>query len=142
LGDISGKTTSFLPEVVFIRLTDMENNEKFYTLIHNRGFTNVTSLFNDKKNRLPDEDNLTLVNGFIGAYPNAFWDLRSNELDDLIKRIWTLSSEADYKDLVDNYGVRRSSEEFWSFSDRLHQEYRKISQVEAGLFDFNRIENR
>jgi len=142
LGDISGKTTSFLPEVVFIRLTDMENNEKFYTLIHNRGFTNVTSLFNDKKNRLPDEDNLTLVNGFIGAYPNAFWDIRSNELDDLIKRIWALSSEADYKDLVDNYGVRRSSEEFWSFSDRVHQEYRKISQVEAGLFDFSRIENR
>jgi len=142
LGDISGRVTSFLPEVVFIRLTDADAGEHFYTLIHNRGFTNVTSLFNDKKNRLPDEDNLTLVNGFIGAYPNAFWDIRSDELDDLIRRVRTLSSEADYKELMDHYGIRRTSKQFWAFGDRVHQEFQKMAGVEAGLFDFNRLENR
>ena len=142
LADVSGKTTSFLPEVVFIRLTDIRDNEYFYTLIHNRGFLNVTSLFNDAKYRVPDEDNLTLVTGFIGAYPNAFWDVRSSELNDLLERVRTLGSESDYSKLMDNYGVRRTSEHFWAFSDRLHQEYQTISRVEAGLFDFNRLENR
>ncbi len=142
LADISGKTLSFLPEVVFIRLTDIQDKEHFYTLIHNRGFLNVTSLLNEAKNRLPDEDNLTLVTGFIGAYPNAFWDVRSTDLSDLINRVGTLDSEADYKKLMDDYGVRRTSEQFWAFSDLLHQEYRNLSQVEAGLFDFNRLENR
>jgi len=142
LGDISGKATSFLPEVVFIRLTNADASEHFYTLIHNRGFTNVTSLFNDKKNRLPDEDNLTLVPGFIGAYPNAFWDVRADELDDLMGRVRTLSSEADYKDLMDHYGVRRTSGQFWAFADRVHQEFQKSAGIEAGLFDFNRLENR
>ena len=142
LGDISGKTLSFLPEVVFIRLTDIQDNEHFYTLIHNRGFLNVTSLFDDAKNRLPDEDNLTLVTGFIGAYPNAFWDVRSTDLNELINRVRTLDSESDYKKLMDDYGVRRTSDQFWSFSDLLHQEYRNMAQVEAGLFDFSRLENR
>jgi len=142
LAGISGKTLSFLPEVVFIRLTGIQGNEHFYTLIHNRGFLNVTSLLNDAKNRLPDEDNLTLVTGFIGAYPNAFWDVRSTDLNDLTNRIRTLDSESDYRKLMDDYGVRRTSDQFWAFADRLHQEYRNMAQVEAGLFDFNRLENR
>ena len=103
---------------------------------------NVTSLFDDAKNRVPDEDSLTLVTGFIGAYPNAFWDLRSTDLSDLIYRVRTLNSELDYRKLMDNYGVRRTSDQFWAFGDRLHQEYRNMAQVEAGLFDFNRLENR
>lgn len=142
LADVSGNTTSFLPEVVFIRLTDIRDNEHFYTLIHNRGFLNVTSLFNDAKNRLPDEDNLTLVTGFIGAYPNAFWDVRSSDLNDLITRVGNLATEADYKDLMDHYGVRRTANQFWVFSDRLHEEFQKSAGVEAGLFDLNRLENR
>jgi hypothetical protein len=142
LGDISGKATSFLPEVVFIRLTDSKASEHFYTLIHNRGFSNVTSLFSDKKYRLPDEDDLSMVNGFIGSYPNVFWDLQSDELNDLVRRVGMLASEADYKDLLDHYGVRRTSEQFWAFSDRLHDEYRKMTTVDAGLFDYNRFENR
>ena len=142
LADVSGNTTSFLPEVVFIRLTDIRDNEHFYTLIHNRGFLNVTSLFNDAKNRLPDEDNLTLITGFIGAYPNAFWDVRSSDLNDLITRVGNLATEADYKDLMDHYGVRRTANQFWVFSDRLHEEFQKSAGVEAGLFDLNRLENR
>ena len=142
LGDISGESLSFLPEVVFIRLTDRQSNEHFYTLIHNRGFLNVTSLFNEAKNRVPGEDNLTLVNGFIGAYPNAFWDVRSTDLSGLLNQVRTLDSESDYRKLMDDYGVRRTSDQFWAFSDRLHQEYRNMAQVEAGLFDFNRLENR
>jgi hypothetical protein len=142
LADISGNTLSLLPEVVFIRLTDIQGKEHFYTLIHNRGFLNVTSLFNEAKNRLPDEDTLTLVTGFIGAYPNAFWDVRSTDLNDLSNRIRTLESESDYKKLMDNYGVRRTSDQFWAFGDLIHQKYRDMAQVEAGLFDFNRLENR
>jgi hypothetical protein len=38
--------------------------------------------------------------------------------------------------------VRRTSDQFWDFSDRLHQEHRNMAQVEAGLFDFSRLENR
>jgi hypothetical protein len=142
LGDISGKVTSFLPEVVFIRLTDAKAGEHFYTLIHNRGFANVTSVFSDKKYRLPEEDDLSIVNGFIGSYPNVFWDVRSHQLNDLVRRVGMLSSEADYKELLDHYGVRRTSDQFWAFSDRIHQEYRNMTALDAGLFDYNRFENR
>ena len=43
---------------------------------------------------------------------------------------------------MDDYGVRRTSDQFWALSDRLYQKYRNMAQIEAGLFDFNRLENR
>ncbi len=142
LGDVSGGATSFLPEVVFIRLTGSDGGEHFYTLIHNRGFSNVTSLFDKKKNRLPDEDDLTIVPGLIGSYPNVLWDIQSADLDDLVDRVAALATETDYRKLLDLYGVRRTSAKFWNLSDRFHEAHRQFSPAEAGLFDYNRLENR
>jgi len=142
LGNISGKPVSILPEVIVIRLIDLNAKEHFYTLIHNRGYANVTSLFNEDKNRLPDEDTLTLVPGFVGSYPNVFWDVDTRELDDLIRRVETLSSESDYHELLDFYGVRRTSEKFWDLSDRAHAVFKQTEPIESGLLDYNRLENR
>jgi len=142
LGRISGRVTSILPEVIIIRLTALDGKEHFYTLMHNRGYANVTALFNEDKNRLPNEDNLTLVPGFVGSYPNVFWDIQTTELNDLINRIKTLSSESDYQKLLDLYGVRRTSEQFWALSDSAQDVFKQNDPIGAGLFDYNRLENR
>ena len=142
LGDVTGSETAYLPEVVFIRLLALDSEEHFYTLIHNRGYANVTSLLDSDENRLPNEDDLTLVPGFIGSYPNVFWDIKSTELDDLASRIETLSSEDDYHKLLDLYGVRRTSGQFWALSDHAHDVFKHNNPIEAGLFDYNRLENR
>ncbi len=142
LGNVTGSKTAFLPEVVFIRFLALDGKEHFYTLIHNKGYANVTSLFNDDENRLPNEDDLTLVPGFIGSYPNVFWDVKSTELDDLTSRVETLSSEDDYHKLLDLYGVRRTSGQFWALSDQAHEISKQNNPIEAGLFDYNRLENR
>jgi hypothetical protein len=140
LGAITGSKTAFLPEVVFIRLTNSSNKEHFFTLLHNRGYANVTSL--GKTSRLPDEDTMTIVPGFISSHPNVFWDVRSKDLNDLVSRAENLSTEEDYQKLLDRYGVRRTSDQFWALSDRFHDAYQQQSPVQAGLFDYNRLENR
>jgi len=38
--------------------------------------------------------------------------------------------------------ARRTSGDFWSHSDRLHQAYRRAAPIDSGLFDDNRLENR
>jgi len=142
LGDISGEAVSILPEVIFLRLTDIGGNNHFYTLIHNRGYSNVTSLFNEDKNRMPNEDSLTLVPGFVGSYPNVFWDVQSTQLNDLISKIEALASEDDYRELLDLYAVRRTSDKFWSFSDKAHDTFKRSAPIDAGLFDYSHLENR
>jgi hypothetical protein len=44
--------------------------------------------------------------------------------------------------LMDAYGMRRTDQRFWPHSDALHLAWRQSAPREAGLFDYNRFENR
>jgi len=83
-----------------------------------------------------------VVKGFIGSYPNVFFQLPEKELGNFVKAIEALRSEQDYQKLVSRYGVRRNASWFWRLSDKFHDHYRKHYPIEAGLFDLNRYENR
>ena len=104
--------------------------------------SNVSHLFFDDKRRLPEEDNLTVVRGFLGAYPNAFYHVAQAELKDFVSAVEGLSSEEDYQALLNRFGIRRSDPDFWKHSDAIQATYRNASPIEAGLFDYNRLENR
>jgi hypothetical protein len=102
----------------------------------------VSHLFFDDKRRLPEEDNLTVVRGFLGAYPNAFYHVAQAELADFVSAVEGLSSEEDYQVLLNRFGIRRSNPDFWKHSDAIQAVYQNASPIEAGLFDYNRLENR
>jgi len=53
-----------------------------------------------------------------------------------------MRNEDDYSSLLDKYGVRRTSPEFWKLSDAFHAAYQRDAPVEYGLFDYSRLENR
>jgi len=83
-----------------------------------------------------------VANGFIGAYPNAFLLVGAADLPQFANAVRGLKSEADYRALLARYGIRRTDARFWSHSDALHLAYRRWEAKEAGLFDYNRFENR
>jgi hypothetical protein len=118
------------------------SDDPVVTLIHNNGLSNVSHLFFDDKRRLPEEDNLTVVRGFLGAYPNAFYHVAQAELEDFVTAVEGLSSEEDYQALLNRFGVRRSDPGFWKHSDAIQAVYHKNAPIEAGLLDYNRLENR
>ncbi|MBT9100176.1 fatty acid cis/trans isomerase [Methylovulum psychrotolerans] len=142
LAGLKGKAVSYLPETVFITLSDAQHPTQHFTLIRNSAHSNVSELFKEEDRRLPDEDTLTLVPGFLGAYPNAFYRLGVHQLPDLINTIQHLNSEDSYTDLSARFAIRRTNPQFWPHTDLLHAAYRKSFPIEAGLFDFNRFENR
>ena len=94
------------------------------------------------RNCCPTENTLTVVPGFIGAYPNAIYRVAGNELPALREAIAGLASEADYRKLADRFAVRRTNPQFWAASDALHEAYQAAAPLEAGLFDYNRLQNR
>jgi hypothetical protein len=142
LDALEGAATAHLPELTFVRVTGLAGGPRDYTLVHNSAHTNISTLFQEAKNRLPAEDTVTLAEGFLGTYPNAFHQVAATELDAYVDAIAGLGAEADYAALVSKFGIRRTDPRFWAHSDALHAAYRRSAPVEAGLFDYNRYENR
>jgi len=143
LAAVQGESLSWLPESGFLTITGMPGGpDARFTLLHNTGHSNVSHLLTEKQELLPDEDTLTVAVGLVGAYPNAFYRVDRNQLPDLVTAISTLASEADYAAFVDRFGVRRSDPAFWEHSDDLFAAFETLSPVEAGRFDYNRLENR
>ena len=138
-----GTPVSFLPQISLVEITHPKPAPATYiTLINNTGYTNISELFNSEKRRKPEEDYLTVLPGIAGAYPNAFFHVEAGQLKDFCTHIKQLKSESDYSKLVTQYGVRRTSEQFWAYSDRLQQYYRRENPVTGGILDYNRLENR
>ncbi|MDH5576258.1 MAG: fatty acid cis/trans isomerase, partial [Nitrospirota bacterium] len=140
LSHLTGVAISWLPQLAFLSIEGSDNHT--VTLIHNNGLSNVSHLFFDDKRRLPEEDSLTVVRGFLGAYPNAFYHVAEAELEDFVSTVEGLSREEDYQALISRFGIRRSDPDFWKHSDAIQAAYQNASPIEAGLFDYNRLENR
>lgn len=138
LQQLRGGPASILPETLFIDIED----GGVLTLIGNRSFTNISSMFEEDQRRLPAEDSLTLVKGFLGAYPHGFIRLKKAQLPDFVEQVSQLQNEQGYEALLDRYGVRRTNPDFWQFSDHLHDEYRQLEPLNAGVLDYSRLENR
>jgi len=139
--DLVGQAATLMPQTALVEILG-QSDKTYVTLLRNDAHLNLTSLFGEKKSRKPDEDTLSVIPGFLGSYPNAFFVVSQVELDRFVEMISSLRTEADYSLLLDNYGVRRTNPGFWNQSDVFHAAYRDDAPVEHGLFDFNRFENR
>ncbi len=142
LASLKGKAVSYLPETTFITINDVYQQPHHFTLLRNSAHSNVSELFKEENRRLLDEDTLTLVPGFLGAYPNAFYRLSVHQLPQFITAVKKLNSPAAYTDLTAQFAVRRTNPQFWQHADSLYAAYRKEFPIEAGLFDLNRFENK
>jgi hypothetical protein len=142
LQTLQGSPFSLLPEVAFLRVTASDASEQVYTIVHNDSYLNNAQIFQEQKRRVPEEDYVTVVKGFIGSYPNVFFHVQQDQLQTFVEALESMRSEADYAALVTRYGVRRNQSTFWPMSDKLYEQYQALQPREAGLFDLNRYENR
>ncbi|MCP5228977.1 fatty acid cis/trans isomerase [Accumulibacter sp.] len=142
LAGLHGAALSWFPEMVFVRLEDPPRPARYFTLLRNTGHFSVSSLLREGRELAPAENTMTVVPGFIGAYPSAIYRVQRSEIRALADAIGGLSSEEGYRLLADRYVVRRSNPGFWQASDALQDAHLQFSPVSAGLLDYNRLENR
>ena len=141
LASVRGASLQWLPEMTVIVVESPGAAPATFTLLHDTAHSSVSHLLERRQLR-PDEDGLTVAPGVVGSYPNAFWRVRSTELPALAAAIRKLDSPAGYAAIVDRWGVRRSSTAFWPLSDEVHARYAREQAIEAGVLDYNRLENR
>ena len=142
LAAVKGAPLSWLPEMSVLRIDGQAGGPRYFTLLRNTAHANVAHLAREKSELLPDENTLTVVPGFIGAYPNALYQSSAAELPALRAALAGLASEADYRKLADRFALRRTNPQFWAASDELHDAYGAWAPLEAGLLDYNRLQNR
>lgn len=142
INHIKGEGLLYLPQITMLMIESNNGDDQLFTLLHNNAHTNISSLFDEESNRDPENDDLTLVRGVIGSYPAAYLSLKESEIQTLVDGLKNMRSEEDYVKLLDRFAIRRSSSQFWPFSDRVHRWYQQNQPIEFGLLDYNRFENR
>jgi hypothetical protein len=143
LGRVKGAPASQLPEISFLAVGEAGGDGEVYaSILRDSAHTNIAELFREKDRRVKDEDGLSVVRGFLGAYPNALFQVRRDELDAFVDAVSKLDGEPSYAALRARFGVLRASDGFWKFSDRINDAYARQAPRESGLFDFNRLDAR
>jgi hypothetical protein len=142
LSAVRGASLARWPEAVVLRIDDPSQAPRYVGVLRDTAHANVAHLIESRDELLPAEHTLTVVPGFIGAFPNAILHAAPEQVPALTTAIAGLASESDHRALADRFVIRRTDPGFWAASDALAEAYRRWSALEAGLLDYNRLENR
>ena len=147
ISNIEGLVLVAFPDVAFIRVkrNGKPEDDLAYTVIRNKAYKNVTSMFQDEHDsevRDYSKDSLTVVDWLEGSYPNFFFSVDIDDVDQFAERYAALENRQDYEKFVSIYGIRRSNSGFWETADWFQDEYLREKPIQAGLFDLNRYQNR
>lgn len=144
---VKGADLDVVPDLAFLRVRRerISQPDLAYTLIHNKAYNNISSMFadaGDDAQRDKDNDTLTVLRGLHGAYPNFYFDIDLQELEEFTRRYSGIHSADDHARFVDRYGMRRTDPRFWGLADWFQDNYASAEPERGGLFDLNRYENR
>ncbi|MCG7530400.1 fatty acid cis/trans isomerase [Psychrobium sp. MM17-31] len=142
LNSLQGQNLQYLAQTSLITVVDENNQRHVFSMLHNNAHKNVAELGHEQERRLPKRDTVTVVNGFIGAYPNVFIELTEAQITPFVNAVASLTSKEDYKQLLDRFAIRRTHPQFWQHSDRINQLFKDYEPLEHGLLDYNRLENK
>jgi len=146
IADIKGEVLIAFPDVAFVRVRRdaKPENDLAYTIIRDKAYNNVTSMFKNESDESRDytNDSLTVVDWLEGSYPNFFFTVDIKDVEKFTEHYASLQNREDYEKFVAIYGTRRTNEKYWQTADWFQDAHLREKPIKAGLFDLNRYENR
>lgn len=127
---------NFFPELTFLRITG--KNNLVYSIIRNREHENISWILGEEFRLAPEEDSLSLIEGFAGTYPNLFLTVVDSKLDNFISELKLIKNKNDFNTFVKKYEVSRNDERFWDLYDSLNSSYSDFDYLESGVLDLTR----
>jgi Fatty acid cis/trans isomerase (CTI) len=128
----------FFPDLAVVQVRGNDGSTRLYSFVHNREHANISWILGESDLLAPQEDSLTVRAGVPGAYPNMFFVVPEAEIDVFSSAVARLKSAADYEQLVDRFGVRRSNEKFWSVYDAINSAHLANDPARSGTLDLTR----
>lgn len=145
IADIHGPLLQVFPDLTFVRIRNGNEKQGFaYTLMLNKSYKSISSMFEDERDdrRDVEHDTLTIMKGLYGSYPNFFFDVDVKQAEYFATRYAAIRHREDYEKFVELFGVRRTHPDFWVISDWFQDYNTKQQPIVSGLFDLNRYHNR
>ncbi|MEM9124755.1 MAG: fatty acid cis/trans isomerase [Pseudomonadota bacterium] len=141
LANQRGDWVKFLPDLSVLVIEKSDGHSDVFTFTHDKAHYNVAFLFDEEARRDPDADVLSIIPGLIGSYPNFFFNIQETQLPDFVQSLKSIQSQADWMQVVAEFGVRRTSRDFWPLSDKLHKIFEQQDPVQSGVLDLNRYKD-
>lgn len=147
IAQIQGEVIRVFPDVAFVRVKIGDEQYLDYTLIRNKEYKNLSSFLDDGEDnwqlsRDIKNDNMTVIKGLEGSYPNFFFDVTLARIEQFADEYAAISSMNEYERFVARFGVRRTQINFWQIADWFQMRYAEQQPLRSGLLDLNRYHNR
>ncbi|MDH3347820.1 MAG: fatty acid cis/trans isomerase [Desulfobulbaceae bacterium] len=129
-------------DAAFVRIVRENEEDLIYTVILNRYHKDVAFIEGEDLRLDRSKDTIHVVKGFIGCYPNAFFEVKFAELPEFFKLLRASDEDSDsFYNFFDRFGIKRSDPRFWEISDYFNDQFRKNHILTSGIFDLNRYTN-
>ena len=143
IASVRGDWVQRMPEVSIlrVRVDPTGQQDLAYALVHDVAHTNVAFMFGEDKRLVPAEDELTVLRGPFGSYPNFFFEVDEASVPGFVAELLAVRSDADMERFVDRHGIRRTSARFWPMLDWARADLARRDPTDAGILDVGRYEN-
>ena len=142
LAKLKGHELDALPDMSLLRvITGDPEGDLVYTLLIDQAFSNLSTMIGENSRRMPENDRITIVPGFIGSYPNFYLSVEKEQLGEFVDSIRFARTEIDIDHLYSKFGIRRTNPEIWQQADWFNQQHKVYRGLEAGLLDMSRYDN-
>lgn len=115
-----------------------DRDDVVVSIVINRWHDNVAVLFSEDKNLDAAKDRADFVEGFVGSYPNYFFDVSLADLPEFLRMLARFDAENGDIALLSKFGVNRADADFWQEYDWFQQRFLVEHPIKGGLFDLNR----
>jgi hypothetical protein len=142
LSRLNGMDLEFFPDITLVKIVDPDRGDRSYTLILNKSYKNLTSIFSNEENRDREGDTLSVIRGIVGSYPNFFFRVKVTDIDNFVYKLSNIHSSKDYHYAVTHYGIRRTDTRFWETADWFQENYAQQEPISSGILDLNRYRDQ
>lgn len=130
----------YFPDLSFVKIVSDKKEPRVFSIIHNEEHENISWILAETFRKSPDEDSLTVMEGFAGSYPNMIFHVQEKELASFVQQLSEIKSEKDYQLFKKIYGVSRKQGSFWQHYDELNLYFQKSDPINFGYLDLTRYE--
>jgi hypothetical protein len=130
----------FFQDVALLQVKNKTGNQKVYSLMHNKEHQNISWILAESLRMSPEDDSLVIREGYWGSYPNMFFTISEEQVKQFTAQILKLRSAKDYQKLIQDFGVPRTQERFWSIYDELNAHFMNTAPTQFGYLDLTRYE--
>jgi hypothetical protein len=124
--------------LAYVRIRIPGSRNQVVSMVINRWHDDVRTLSREEDKLRPEKDEANFIRGYVGSYPNYFFDVEVKDLPDFLKMLKSYDGTPAAVAKVLKYGVNRADADFWEQYDWFQQDFLASDPLRAGLFDLNR----